>query len=67
MKADEEVQMFRRLAANEPKLREWLNSQMDVQLKVLKVNTDHSTILQTQGRAQTYQLLMDRLDVGSRS
>lgn len=58
--------MFRRLANTEPKLRELLNSMMDTQLKVLKVNTDHATILQTQGRAQTIQALLDKLDVGSR-
>jgi hypothetical protein len=66
VKPDEERLLFRRLA-QEPKLVELLDSLIEAQVKVLRVNTDHATILQTQGQVRAYQSLLDKLDAGRRA
>ena len=43
------------------KLREWLEEQLDTQLKILVVNPDVEQLRLAQGRAQMLQTILDRL------
>lgn len=45
-----------------PRFRQWLELQLAQQDKVLRVNPDREQILRTQGTAQTYLSLLDKLN-----
>lgn len=60
MNRDAELALFARLA-REPKLREWLNSKLEAEFKVLVAADD---VRKAQGRAQLLQQMVDLLDAG---
>ena len=60
MNRDAELALFARLA-REPKLKEWLNSKLEAEFKVLVAADD---VRKAQGRAQLLQQMVDLLDAG---
>lgn len=55
-----ETDLFEYLARH-PKVADWAKSQLDEQIKVLLVNTQHESILKAQGAAAVYKLMLDKL------
>lgn len=60
MNRDAELALFARLA-REPKLKEWLQSRLEAEFKVLVVAED---VRKAQGRAQLLQTMLDLLEAG---
>lgn len=57
----EELELFRFLSS-QPRLKEWLQSKLDMELRVLVSNNDADQIRRAQGRAQLLQTMIDLLD-----
>jgi len=60
MNRDVEQELFQHLVRT-PRVSEWVQSQLDEQIKVLLVNPNHETILKAQGAAAVYKLMLDKL------
>ena len=57
----EELELFAFLA-RQPKLREWINAKLDMELRVLVQNSDVEQLRKAQGKAQLLQQMLDLLD-----
>ncbi len=55
-----EQELFQHLVRT-PRVAEWVQHQLDEQIKVLLVNPTHETILKAQGAAAVYKLMLDKL------
>lgn len=60
MTRDQESELFQHLVRNQ-RFPEWVQSQLDEQVKVLMVNPTHEAILKAQGAAAVYKLMLDKL------
>jgi hypothetical protein len=54
--------LFESLATNQPRLREYLQAQLDEQFKVLTSVNDTEQLRRAQGKAQSLQNLIGMLD-----
>lgn len=57
----EELELFAFLA-RQPKLREWINAKLDIELRVLVQNGDVEQLRRAQGKAQLLQHILELLD-----
>jgi len=57
----DEVELFAFLA-RQTKLRDWLNSKLEAELKVLVQNQDVEQLRKAQGKAQLLQHMLELLD-----
>jgi hypothetical protein len=60
--AQRDLELFKRLAVNEPHLRAYLTRLLEQELKILLVNQVAPTLHVAQGKAQAYSKLVDLLD-----
>ena len=57
----DEIELFDNLARNN-RLREWLESKLDVETKVLYQSSDIDQLRRAQGRAQAWQTMLELMD-----
>ncbi|OYW94374.1 MAG: hypothetical protein B7Z13_04795 [Caulobacterales bacterium 32-67-6] len=57
----DELELFSFLA-RQPKLREWVNAKLDIELRVLVQNGDVEQLRRAQGKAQLLQHILELLD-----
>lgn len=60
--AQRDIELFKRLAVNEPHLRVFLTRLFEQELKILLVNPVDTTLHVAQGKGQAYKKLIDMLD-----
>lgn len=58
---NEELELFDFLA-RQPKLREWINAKLDMELRVLVQNSDVEQLRKAQGKAQLLQQMIELMD-----
>jgi hypothetical protein len=57
----EELELFAFLA-RQTKLRDWLNTKLDIELRVLVANNDTDQLRRAQGKAQLLQNILELMD-----
>ena len=62
MTPTQEIELFARLARNEPALREWFKDQLNKAVEILIVNPDEPRLRIAQGQAQLARSALDLLE-----
>lgn len=62
MDKKQETQLFENLQATQPRLREWLQAELDQRIEVLMKVLDVEQLRRAQGWAQALQGILTRLD-----
>jgi hypothetical protein len=60
MTRDQESELFQHLVRN-PRMLEWVQSELEQQIKVLLVNSSMEQLMKAQGAAAVYKTMQDKL------
>ena len=61
MTRDQEAELFQHLVRTH-RVTDWVQGQLDEQIRILLVNPSHESILKAQGAAAVYKLMLDKLE-----